>query len=201
MRELRWGALSFSGLVANTKICLQIGVQQGADIATLPLADFRRFLDVNTTGMFLVTREASRAMRSQEPRPVSSESPKRGTTRGAIVNLASVMSVVAAPEVIPYTASKHAVLGLTKNAALDNVSHGIRVNCVCPSWVDTPMVQQAEEGVQGLTQFIQSVVPMGRIATPEEIADTVIFLASPRSSYVTGCGFIVDGGTTLTALR
>lgn len=201
LRELRWGALSFSGLVANTKICLQIGVQQGADIATLPLADFRRFLDVNTTGMFLVTREASRAMRSQEPRPVSSESPKRGTTRGAIVNLASVMSVVAAPEVIPYTASKHAVLGLTKNAALDNVSHGIRVNCVCPSWVDTPMVQQAEEGVQGLTQFIQSVVPMGRIATPEEIADTVIFLASPRSSYVTGCGFIVDGGTTLTALR
>ncbi|OJJ83635.1 uncharacterized protein ASPGLDRAFT_67214 [Aspergillus glaucus CBS 516.65] len=163
--------------------CAGIGVQQGVDIATLPLAEFRRFLDVNTVGIFLVTREVSTAMRAQEPRLVSSESPRRGTTRGAIVNLASVLSVVAAPGIIPYTASKHAVLGLTKNAALDNVSHGIRVNCVCPSWVDTPMVQQAEEGVQGLTEFIKSVVPMGRIAIPEEIADAIIFLASPRSSY------------------
>ena len=90
---------------------------------------------------------------------------------------------------------------LTYISALDNVSHGIRVNCVCPSWVDTPMVRKAIEGVKGLAEFIQHAVPMGRIATPEEVADTVIFLCSPRSSYVTGCGFIVDGGTTLTASR
>lgn len=63
------------------------------------------------------------------------------------------------------------------------------------------MVQRAKEGMDGLEQFIQEAVPMGRIAMPEEVADTVIFLCSPRSSYVTGCGFIVDGGTTLTASR
>lgn len=85
--------------------------------------------------------------------------------------------------------------------ALDNAGHGIRVNCVCPSWVDTPMVRRAIDGVEGLAQFIQQAVPMGRIATPEEVADAVIFLCSARSSYVTGCGFIIDGGTTLTASR
>lgn len=86
-------------------------------------------------------------------------------------------------------------------AALDNASYGIRVNCVCPSWTDTPMVQRAVEGVDGLAEFINRAVPLGRIAVPEEVADTVIFLCSSRSSYVTGCGLLVDGGTTLTALR
>jgi NAD(P)-dependent dehydrogenase (short-subunit alcohol dehydrogenase family) len=61
------------------------------------------------------------------------------------------------------------------------------------------MVQQALDSIDGLEAFIKSAVPMGRLATAEEIADTVIFLSSPRSSYVTGCGFIIDGGTTLTA--
>jgi NAD(P)-dependent dehydrogenase (short-subunit alcohol dehydrogenase family) len=94
----------------------QIGVQQGADIVDMPLADFQRFLDINTTGMFLVTREASAAMRAQEPTTVSHLLTNRGTTRGAIVNLGSASSMVAAPGVLPYTASKHAALGLTKNA-------------------------------------------------------------------------------------
>jgi NAD(P)-dependent dehydrogenase (short-subunit alcohol dehydrogenase family) len=103
-------------LVADWLFLYQIGVQQGVDIADLPLADFKRFLDVNATGMFLVTREVSVAMRSQEPRAVSAESKERGTTRGAIVNLGSASSLVAAPGVLPYTASKHAAIGLSKNA-------------------------------------------------------------------------------------
>lgn len=103
-------------LVADCSFLDQIGVQQGADIADLPLAEFKRFLDVNVTGMFLVTREVSVAMRSQEPRAVSAESKERGTTRGAIVNLGSASSLVAAPGVLPYTASKHAAIGLSKNA-------------------------------------------------------------------------------------
>lgn len=91
---------------------------------------------------------------------------------------------------------KHFIVG-----ALDNAAYGIRVNCVCPSWTDTPMVRRAMEGVDGLKKFIEGAVPIGRIADSEEIADTVIFLCSPRSSYIIGCGLIVDGGTTLTALR
>ncbi len=63
------------------------------------------------------------------------------------------------------------------------------------------MVERAVSGVEGLKDFIKAAVPMGRIAMPEEVADTVIYLCSPRSSYVTGCSFVVDGGTTLTALR
>lgn len=63
------------------------------------------------------------------------------------------------------------------------------------------MVREAMQGVEGLADFIQAAVPMGRIATPEEVADVIIFLCSPRSSYMTGCGLVVDGGATLTALR
>ncbi|KAK7738595.1 putative secondary metabolism biosynthetic enzyme [Diatrype stigma] len=95
---------------------LQIGVQEGTDIGSLSLAEFQRFLNVNTTGMFLVTREASIVMRSQENKPISDSAPGRGSTRGSIVNLGSASSLVASAGVLPYTASKHAALGLTKNS-------------------------------------------------------------------------------------
>jgi NAD(P)-dependent dehydrogenase (short-subunit alcohol dehydrogenase family) len=161
---------------------------------------------VNATGTFLVTRQASIAMRAQEAKPVvvhpdGGGTASRGTTRGAIVNTASASSLVATRGVLAYTTSKHAVLGLVKNAALDNAAYGIRVNCVCPSWVDTPMVRQAIEGVEGLGDMIQAAVPMGRLAHPDEVADVVGFLCGPRSSYITGCGLIVDGGTTLGSVR
>lgn len=72
------------------------------------------------------------------------------------------------------------------------------MNSICPSWVDTPMVQEAIEGNPPLKTLMENSVPMGRIAQPDEIADVAMFLSSPRSSYVTGSGWIVDGGTTLT---
>ncbi|RYP59236.1 hypothetical protein DL769_008623 [Monosporascus sp. CRB-8-3] len=144
-----------------------------------------------------LTREASISTRTQEARAVSDHSPGRGTTRGAMVKLGSGSSLIATPGVLPYITSKHGALGLT----LGNARHGIRVKCVCPSWTDTPMVERAVSGVEGLKDIIQTAVPMGRIAMPEEEADAVIFLWNPRSSYVTGCSFVVDGGTTLTALR
>ncbi|KAK8071473.1 NAD(P)-binding protein [Apiospora hydei] len=181
--------------------CAGIGADKASDIASLALAEFQRFFDLNATGMFLVTREASIAMRAQEMQPISLSSPGRGTTRGSIVNLASASSLVATAGILSYTASKHAALGLTKNSALDNAPYGIRVNSVCPTWVDTPMVRQAMEGVEGLAKFIEGAIPVGRIALPEEVADAVVFLCSPRSSYMTGSSLIIDGATTLTASR
>ncbi|KAF7539878.1 hypothetical protein G7054_g1807 [Neopestalotiopsis clavispora] len=196
-----------AGNLLDSSIFLpQIGAQGAADVANLSRSEFQRFLEVNATGTFLVTRQASIAMRAQEAKPVvvhpdGDGTASRGTTRGAIVNTASASSLVATRGVLAYTTSKHAVLGLVKNAALDNAAYGIRVNCVCPSWVDTPMVRQAIEGVEGLGDMIQAAVPMGRLAHPDEVADVVGFLCGPRSSYITGCGLIVDGGTTLGSVR
>lgn len=94
----------------------QVGAQEATDIVSLSIVEFQRFLDVNATGMFLVTREASIMMRAQQAQPVSRSMPGRGTTRGAIVNLGSASSLVATAGVLPYTTSKHAALGLTKNS-------------------------------------------------------------------------------------
>ena len=81
--------------------------------------------------------------------------------------------------------------------ALDNAPYGIRVNAVCPSWVQTPMMDAAFVGNPSLSELVQKSVPIGRIAQPEEVSDVVIFLSGPGGSYVTGVGWIVDGGTTL----
>lgn len=83
------------------------------------------------------------------------------------------------------------------STAVENVSHGIRVNCVCPTYVDTPMVRRATEVVAGLEHTILSGIPMGRLATAEEIADMALFLCSPMSSYMTGASLIADGGMSL----
>ncbi|TGJ82152.1 hypothetical protein E0Z10_g6603 [Xylaria hypoxylon] len=179
--------------------CAGIGVETPRDIATADYSEFSRFLRIHVDGTFLLTRMMSAVMRAQEPKLIGSKDSGRGSSRGSIVILGSGSSFVATPSMVQYTTAKHAVLGLTKNAALDNAPHGIRVNCLCPSWADTPMIQRARDGGVDIDAYVNALVPLGRIATAEEVADTAIFLCSPRSSYVTGCGFIVDGGTTLTS--
>jgi NAD(P)-dependent dehydrogenase (short-subunit alcohol dehydrogenase family) len=114
----------------------------------------------------------------------------------AIVNTASIASLIAAPGMAAYVASKHGVAGLTKAAALDLIRHGIRVNAICPGFVDTPMLAGAIQTTEAQRQ-IEMKIPNRRIATPQEIAATALFLASSEASYVVGGLLSVDGGLVI----
>ena len=113
---------------------------------------------------------------------------------GSIVNLSSVLGKVGAPNAVVYTASKHAVEGLTKAAALEGAETGVRVNAVAPGPVETEMLNRFTGGGEGKANFLQSV-PVKRAATPDEIADTILFL-SCKAPFLTGQSIVVDGGKT-----
>lgn len=117
------------------------------------------------------------------------------TGGGAIVNNASVVAAVSMPGLSTYTASKHAVLGLTRGAALDYFQQGIRVNAVCPGIVATPMSDAAFGSSEAREAMVQTI-PAGRSAQPQEIATTVLFLLSAAASFVAGQGLMVDGAYT-----
>ncbi len=119
---------------------------------------------------------------------------------GSIVNLASIIALVGYPVGIgggfnPYPASKGGVLQLTRNLAIDSAADGIRVNCICPGYVDSNLTK-ALTGDAEMRQRIESRHPMGRFGRPDEIANAALFLASNESSFVTGAPLIVDGGYT-----
>lgn len=152
------------------------GVVRESLVASDSLAGWRRVLDVNLDGAFLMAQMAVRHM----------------TGGGAIVNTASVYGLVAIPGAASYVVSKHAIEGLTKTLALECAGSGIRVNAVCPGWVKTPMVQLDIESDPTLPERH----PLGRLAEPEEIAAVVAFLASDDASFVTGASYVVDGGYT-----
>lgn len=114
--------------------------------------------------------------------------------RGSIVNTSSVQGLSAAKNgSTAYVASKHAVVGLTKSASEDHSRQGIRVNCVCPGYISTP-INGNEEKQRATLPEIEIKVAMNRFGTAEEVADTILFLAGGRSSYVTGSAHVVDGG-------
>ncbi|KAI0141130.1 NAD(P)-binding protein [Hypoxylon sp. NC0597] len=172
-------------------------VGETSDLIDHNTDQFQRVMDVNVRGSFLAMKAVSAVMASQEPFLIDPDNPVRGISRGSIVNIGSVASFVALPQAIGYITSKHAVLGLTRTAALDNIKHNIRVNCVCPSWVDTPMIEELLARVPPFKEIIRAQLPMGRMALPEEVADVIAFLCSPKSSWVNGSNFTVDGAMTL----
>ncbi len=114
---------------------------------------------------------------------------------GVIVNTSSAGGLIGTPGIAAYTASKHGVVGLTRTAALEHVTAGIRVNAVCPGSVPTPMLDPVVNHPE-MKAMLESKHPMGRFGTTEEIAEAVVWLCSDRASYVTGVAFPVDGGVT-----
>jgi NAD(P)-dependent dehydrogenase (short-subunit alcohol dehydrogenase family) len=144
------------------------------------LAEWQRVIDVDLTGVFLCMQQELRRMVTQG--------------RGAIVNVSSGAGVVAAPGQPQYTAAKHGVLGLTKQAAQEYARNGIRVNAVLPGQTETVPMRAYLDAQPDHGERILRRLPAGRMATPEEIAESIVWLCSDAASYVNGVSLLVDGG-------
>jgi NAD(P)-dependent dehydrogenase (short-subunit alcohol dehydrogenase family) len=147
-------------------------------VGDYPLEDWRRVMSVNLDGVFLCVREEIRAMRDNGG--------------GSIVNMASVLSAAGYPEQAAYVTSKHALVGLTRVAALDHASDGIRVNAVGPAFILTPLAEQTMT-----PEAIAAVAPMhalGRWGRPEEVAEMTTWLLSDAASFATATFYPLDGG-------
>ncbi|KAI9658416.1 MAG: hypothetical protein M1821_002549 [Bathelium mastoideum] len=175
------------------------GVDNGtyASVADSVPEDYDNVMNVNSKGLMLCVRAEIKAMRSQEPRTHQSRSGTRDIGRGVIINVASANAFAGLPGKMAYTVSKHAVMGITKMAALDHAAEGIRVNAVCPTWVRTPLAEEECRRNPAVLGTVQAIVPNKRMAEPEEIADVIAFMCSPSASYVNGGSLLIDAAATL----
>lgn len=146
--------------------------------------EWDRTFEVNVKGMFLMCKHALATLRQ---------------CRGCIVNMSSYVGLVGFRGAAAYSASKAAIINLTRSMALDHAREGIRVNAICPGSVDTDMIHAAWEqfgDVEEARRLWSEKHPMGRIAQPEEVARVILFLASDDASFITGAALAVDGGIT-----
>jgi len=156
-------------------------------IQDYPLEAFRRVLDVNVVGVFLGMKQVLPVMLKQN--------------KGSIINTASVAGLVGSPHIAVYSASKHAVVGLTKSVAWECTGTGVRINCVCPGLIDSRMLSTILVGRAGGNapppmEKIVERIPARRLGQASEVASIVAFLASDEASYVSGSAYTVDGGRT-----
>jgi NAD(P)-dependent dehydrogenase (short-subunit alcohol dehydrogenase family) len=149
-------------------------------VAELPEEEWRRVIDVDLTAVFLCMKHELRAMLANGG--------------GAIVNTSSGLGLVAIPNSAAYVAAKHGVLGLTKSAALEYATAGVRINAICPGIVNTAMARRDIGGDPKIAEFFASLHPVGRLGEPEEIAAAAQFLLSDAASFITGEALVVDGG-------
>lgn len=156
-----------------------------APMGEYPVETFKRVMDVNVAGVWYCMQHQINQMMTQE---------EQEDGRGIIVNLASVAGVIGAPRLSAYAASKHAVVGLTKSAALEYVRRGIRINAVCPGFTDTPMVQLDSDNDPVFAERLIGGIPARRLGKPEEIAAAILYLCSPASAFMVGHTMVIDGG-------
>jgi NAD(P)-dependent dehydrogenase (short-subunit alcohol dehydrogenase family) len=169
-----YGALNYAFNNAGVK---------GASSSTAACTEenWDRVLDINLKGVWLCMKYQIPYMRQQGG--------------GAIVNMSAAAGLSSCLERFPaYTASKHAVIGLTKAAAVEYAKAGIRINALCPGYIDTPMVENEIQQNFQLQDLATNQIPLGRLGTPEEVAEIVVFLCSDIASFITGHAMVVDGG-------
>jgi 3alpha(or 20beta)-hydroxysteroid dehydrogenase len=173
-REDQWRAavaeLGRVDVLVNNAGIVELGGVEEMDEAT-----FRRLLDVNAVGVYLGMRSVAPVMRAQGG--------------GSIVNLSSVAGMVGNPHSIGYAASKWAVRGMTKSAAVDLAPHGIRVNSIHPGVIRTPMSGSVDPSKTS------GFPPLGRLGEPHEVASLIVYLASDEAAFTTGAEHVIDGGT------
>lgn len=156
-----------------------IGEPAAAMTADYPDERWHRVLAINLTGVWLCMKHEIRQMLTQG--------------QGSIVNTASIAGLVALRNASAYVASKHAVVGITKTAAVEYAQRGIRVNAVCPGYIETPMTAPGRADPTRMGQMLAQE-PIGRLGQPEEVAQAVLWLFSDAASFVTGHAMAVDGG-------
>ncbi|MFI6475250.1 SDR family NAD(P)-dependent oxidoreductase [Streptomyces sp. NPDC050516] len=158
------------------------GMEISTPLHEMPVHEWDTLVDTNLKSMFLCSKYALREMIE--------------ASTGAIVNVCSVSGLVAWPGIAAYNATKGGVMMLTKSLAVDYAKYGIRANCVCPSIIDTPMTDVSIGHDAAVKEQKAKLNPIGRLGTPEDVANAILFLASDKSSFITGAALTVDGGYT-----
>ena len=168
-------------VLLNSAACSSFGT-----LAESPAQELDRVLGVNVRSAWICARAVIPLMRD--------------AGGGAIVNMSSITGIVGAPGMAAYSTSKGALITLTRTLALELAEHGIRVNCICPASIDTPMLQASFDRLADPEAARARNVkrhPLGRFGTPDDVANLALFLASDEASFITGATYVIDGGALL----